>query len=421
MAPVTHTLGMATGPRGELDGQALGDAATAFYADLRLPPVLRRVLERSDELLAGAAGSISLVEPARDSYVKAAERGASCRLGRRFPLDEGVTGQVVARRAPVLLERYADLRSPHLSPERPESQGPVAAVPIWWRGDVIGVNVLFGGRRAPFSVGDVEELEVLTQVAAAAIVTAGTADPSLAHLLRSRAGTGRPAGVRTTVTEVGPVRPVSPAVAGVAVEILQLAAAAAARREPSARLHVAVLHGADRFRLLLQDEHAADRRAGGDLPSPAAPARPGEHPTGTGARSWEELAAAAGGGVTVECVPGWGTLVRADLPYEAPPPPPPAAPSAAPSPLSRREAEVLGLLAQGLSDREIAETLVLSPKTVEKHVGAVRRKAGARTRTAAVVTALTAGWLPAQPLQGHRASGRTDGGSPPWLVAGVTA
>lgn len=309
----------------------------------------------------------------------------------------------MALRAPVLLERYADLRIPHLSPERPESQGAVAAVPIWWRGDVIGVNVLFAGRRGSFSVGEVEELEVLTQVAAAAIVKAGTADPSLAHLLRSRALTGRPAGVRTTVTEVGPVRPVSPAVAGVAVELLQLAAAAAARREPAARLHVAVLHGAHGLRLLLQDEHAADRRAGSDLPNPAGPARPDEDRAGTGTRSWKELAAAAGGGVRVECVPGWGTLVRADLPYEAPPPPA-TAPSAPPSPLSPREAEVLGLLAQGLSDREIAETLVLSPKTVEKHVGAVRRKAGARTRTAAVVTALTSGWLPAEPAQGHSAS-----------------
>jgi DNA-binding CsgD family transcriptional regulator len=387
---------MATGPGGERDEQALGAAASAFYADLRLTPVLRQVLKHSDELLGGAAGSISLVEPSRDRYVKAAERGASCRLGRRFPLDEGVTGQVVARRAPVLLKRYADLPTGHLPAERPESQGPVAAVPIWWRGEVIGVNVLFAGRRGPFTVAQVEELELLTQVAAAAIVRAGTGDPSLAHLLRRRARAAGPAGVTTTVTEVGPVRPVSAAVAGVALELLGLAEATAARREPAARLHVAVMHGPDGLRLLLQDEHAVDRpaaeqrsdgrRAG---PSPREPGGPGD-PTGTGARSWEELVVRAGGGVTVERVPGWGTLVRADLPYDPPLPAPPAEAS----PLSPRETEVLGLLARGLSDREIAEALVLSPKTVEKHVAAVRRKAGARTRTAAVTTALAHGWLP---------------------------
>jgi DNA-binding CsgD family transcriptional regulator len=387
---------MATGSGGDRDGQALGAAASAFYADLRLAPVLRQVLQHSDELLGGAAGSISLVEPGRERYVKAAERGASCRLGRRFSLDEGMTGQVVARRAPVLLERYADLPTGHLPAARPESQGPVAAVPIWWRGEVIGVNVLFAGRRSAFTVAEVDDLELLTQVAAAAIVRAGTGDPSLAHLLRRRAGAAGPTGVTTTVTEVGPVRPVSAAVAGVALELLGLAEAAAARREPAARLHVAVMHGPDGLRLLLQDEHAVDRPAAeqpadGRRAGPP-PQEPGGHgdPTGTGARSWEELVGRAGGGVTVERVPGWGTLVRADLPYETPPPAPPAEAS----PLSPREAEVLGLLARGLSDREIAEALVLSPKTVEKHVGAVRRKAGARTRTGAVTTALARGWLP---------------------------
>ncbi|MDP9407711.1 MAG: LuxR C-terminal-related transcriptional regulator, partial [Actinomycetota bacterium] len=122
------------------------------------------------------------------------------------------------------------------------------------------------------------------------------------------------------------------------------------------------------------------------------------HRTAAAAGAWHELAARAGGAATVERVPGWGTLVRAALPYTQAAPPPPAPPPPAPqaSPLSPREAEVVALLARGLSDREIAKTLVLSPKTVEKHVAAVRRKAGARTRTAAVVTALTRGWVPAQ-------------------------
>jgi DNA-binding NarL/FixJ family response regulator len=54
---------------------------------------------------------------------------------------------------------------------------------------------------------------------------------------------------------------------------------------------------------------------------------------------------------------------------------------------------VLRLLADGLSDREVAARLGISPKTVEKHVDAVLRKTGTVSRTAAVVHALDGGWL----------------------------
>jgi DNA-binding NarL/FixJ family response regulator len=49
--------------------------------------------------------------------------------------------------------------------------------------------------------------------------------------------------------------------------------------------------------------------------------------------------------------------------------------------LTDREREVRGLMEQGLPDKLIAERLVLSVKTVEKHAGAVPRKTGARNRT----------------------------------------
>jgi DNA-binding CsgD family transcriptional regulator len=51
--------------------------------------------------------------------------------------------------------------------------------------------------------------------------------------------------------------------------------------------------------------------------------------------------------------------------------------------LTEREQEVLHLLAQGLTNREIGTRLFLSAKTVEHHVGAVLRKLGVRTRTEA--------------------------------------
>jgi HD-GYP domain-containing protein (c-di-GMP phosphodiesterase class II) len=69
------------------------------------------------------------------------------------------------------------------------------------------------------------------------------------------------------------------------------------------------------------------------------------------------------------------------------------APRAFPAGLTGREVEVLRLVARGLSNKEIAARLGLSPKTVGHHVGHVYLKAGVSTRAAAALFAVEHGLL----------------------------
>jgi two-component system nitrate/nitrite response regulator NarL len=74
-------------------------------------------------------------------------------------------------------------------------------------------------------------------------------------------------------------------------------------------------------------------------------------------------------------------------PPARPRPPAPALPEA----LTPRETEVLQLLAQGLSNRRIAERLGISEHTAKFHVNAIVTKLGAQTRTEAAMRAARLG------------------------------
>jgi len=65
--------------------------------------------------------------------------------------------------------------------------------------------------------------------------------------------------------------------------------------------------------------------------------------------------------------------------------------------LSGREAEVLSLIAGGLTSREIAGRLRLSMSTIRTHIEHARTKLDARTQAQAVAQALSAGLIRIRP------------------------
>ncbi|MEU9834055.1 response regulator transcription factor [Streptosporangium sp. NPDC048047] len=69
----------------------------------------------------------------------------------------------------------------------------------------------------------------------------------------------------------------------------------------------------------------------------------------------------------------------------------PRRPRARPADITERETEVLTLIAQGRSNQEIAEQLVLSEQTVKTHVGRILAKLGLRDRAQAIVYAYESG------------------------------
>jgi DNA-binding NarL/FixJ family response regulator len=89
---------------------------------------------------------------------------------------------------------------------------------------------------------------------------------------------------------------------------------------------------------------------------------------------------AAAGGLTVFDPRVHDMLLAA----AAPPAPPEPSRPALPDGLTHREVEILGLIARGLTNPEIAERLYLSNHTVKTHINRIFAKTGSRDRAAAI-------------------------------------
>lgn len=73
--------------------------------------------------------------------------------------------------------------------------------------------------------------------------------------------------------------------------------------------------------------------------------------------------------------------------------------------LTAREVEVLAAVAAGRTNREIADALALSPKTVMHHTTHIFRKLGVRGRAEAVAQGIRAGLVPIDPAAGPGSAG----------------
>ena len=164
-------------PPGQQSAAARAAGLIAVAEDLAgefsLRPLLERILRRCTELLGCHAGSICSVDEAAGTYRKEADIGVACQSGRVFPLTEGMTGAVVARRAPVWFARYDEVRGGHVAPQDRAALRGVIGVPLEWRGRIIGVCIVFSrDQRRVFGPDDAELLELFARHAAIALATA---------------------------------------------------------------------------------------------------------------------------------------------------------------------------------------------------------------------------------------------------------
>ena len=76
-------------------------------------------------------------------------------------------------------------------------------------------------------------------------------------------------------------------------------------------------------------------------------------------------------------------------------------------PVTDRQIEILRIVAQGRTNREVGEELGISERTVRNHMREILRRLSSSDRTRAVVVAIGHGWIPI-PIEPDGAASRVD-------------
>ena len=379
-------MGVRIDPHDKVD--ALTGAVEDLAGQFTLQPLLRRILARAVSLLRGGAGSICIVDEQAGVYRKEADLGVACQEGKAFSLDEGVTGAVVANRAPMVFDSYADVPGGHVAPGERERLHATVGVPIEWAGTIIGVCVVFStDPELRFRDEDVHLLGLFAKHAAIAITNArlhadaadrtrrlavsaerervvrdvhdavaralgsilmhidalptdlpeeaaahlaaarNTAGEALAETRKTVLGLG-PAllephslddalamelgwarsttGIRTDLVVTGDGPQLAPDIGQQALRIVQEALTNVVMHAKATLVRVGVLYGTDDVTLVVEDDGC-----GFDPATLATGPRSGLGLTGIVARAQH-----LGADLQVESTPGWGTRVRAHIPYQ---------------------------------------------------------------------------------------------------------
>lgn len=334
-----------------------------------------------------AFARIWLVEPDRSSLKLVASSGLYTHLTgsfARIPMGAFKVGKIAQHCIPFLsncLAKEAWVKDRQWAIEN-NIQG-FAGLPLMHRGSAIGVIALFSHK--PMAPEFLEVLQILSVSVASGVASAigHQADKkdlkviqkeSLSEILAEHLGAQK-------LSLLGTEQSLSPAVSQLLIQLTEQIS------EQSCE-YCRLVYELDS--VIFEAMLATDKQQGKDLKANDLEANGLEAIAATVHQSFlavEHQTNQLGGSFQIE-VGHSQTVINIRLPQKTGTPA-----SLGISPLSTREQEVIVRLAQGMRDREIAQQLFISDRTVKFHVKNMLKKLNVRTRSQAVFEATKKGWL----------------------------
>jgi signal transduction histidine kinase len=121
-----------------LEIAAMYDTTQDVSENRELAPLLETILDRATSLLAASGGAIFLYDAEHDDFQIAAETGVGMPIGTHLPLTEGLGGEVVKTRAPIIVNDYQRWENRSSSLRELPIRATVC-VPMIRNGELIGV------------------------------------------------------------------------------------------------------------------------------------------------------------------------------------------------------------------------------------------------------------------------------------------